>query len=1545
MRKIYKTKQFLQTFALAVCLGTCSILSAQISGGTVTINSGSATGGTNYNNWADFRTALVATTLTSALSVNVLTTDSVLSTVNFPSIAGASSTNTITINGNGNRLLGSFTNEAVILLDGIDFLTINRLIIRNANSTNPLGIRFQNASDNNMIKRCEIQFSTITTGATNRGCYIAFSNAPTAFTSTTSTSMGINNTIDSNLMRTTNTNSPGPGVAIVMNGNTSTYTSTAQNNTISNNVIQNVFWFGIYCQYVNGLQVTRNDISRANSSLFNCNTGTNYGIYCNYSYAANRSTSISNNNIHDFPFVGAGTSSTQGAFYGIFCNYNYGNATYRFMINNNTIANNTASTSMYGMVVQYNYFPDYNGNMIDNNDLPSTSGTFYGIYNYYPYNNFKMNNNTIRNINGGTNWLGIFQAYIQSPSGPSEINGNTVNNNIAYNQFSGIRSEYNNSISSAANQIAMNSNTVTNNSTSLFGYSNVYAMVSRYYGFYEMNDNLIQNNNFATYYGYFFGSEWYTNNKIQRNRVISNKATNSSGGQAYCLFSYYVYNTDITDNLIVNNIGLYSTYGIYAYSFNSGTYTGNIRQNTISTDGSMSSYTYHYSYPIYCYLYYHTTVNVIGNIVDSRNNYGFLNYVLGQNSTGKTINSNSYHARNHSYYYWQNPNGGGGNFTAWMNTGLPGSSEVDAGVTGGHNFAGNWASIRYINQNNVPTVASINNRDAYSVLRNPSSSDRGAVEGTLDLQQTANSFNPNASECAGYTVSPTVTFRNTFSETVTGFRVGCSDNGVLVATATMTANIATGSTGTVTFAPIKFSKSGTRNVKFFLLNADDVPTNDSISKIFIINKAPGGGMLTKNSGSAAKAIFDITGKPDVTTNGQSLIYDLTAPSTVGYTNSDYGTKWTAFVSAVTAKGVNANSQVSLTAAPVVVTVNPTLAFVDSLLTVSIRIVDLVSGCDTIYRRNVLVAPQAVPDFLVPTLLCDKSEIAFENTSTVTSGAILSNWDFGYTGNVNTDATNATHLFPGPGTYDVTYTAITSPWGYETKITKQVTISNIPEADFKIVNACQGSAVKLINNTTIASGSLTYEWNYGDGSPLFNTANTAVINKNYATPGGYVVTLTAFSNGCSDVATRNVYTFAKPVANFVKMQGNCDNEMYSFKNASTIANGQFGNYWDFNDAGSKATIENPSYDFTTPGTKNVKLRVVSEFGCSDSITTAIVVKPASASDFTFPFACSRTATQFTNTTMVPAGTSPTYTWDFGDGVTTSATNPTHPWSSIGPKNVKLSTVLSNGCKDEVTKTLNVGVQPLISFQVADQCAGSDVPFVNLTNYTQGTIKYTWNFGDGQTSNNASPKHAFTIGSNAQTFNVSLKGEVLGGCADSTTRSVTINPKPATCNFTMVRDYSLSLTAYKFTPIGNASGLDYTWLTGDGNSSTSNGTGTSYSYQDKGKFCVTMIARNNAGCECSATQCTTLTLGTENISLNKAISVFPNPTNSVFNVKLDAATAETMTVNVYNTIGEIITTATVNGNTADIDMSNYASGIYIVKVIAGNQIGTTKITVAK
>ena len=525
---------------------------------------------------------------------------------------------------------------------------------------------------------------------------------------------------------------------------------------------------------------------------------------------------------------------------------------------------------------------------------------------------------------------------------------------------------------------------------------------------------------------------------------------------------------------------------------------------------------------------------------------------------------------------------------------------------------------------------------------------------------------------------------------------------------------------------------------------------------------------------------------------------------------------------------------------------------------------------------------------------------------------------------------------------------TNPYAFTTSKTFNVTITEVPTATIINTNACEGTSVKLRNATVYGgSGVINYAWNYGDGSPIVNTTSAADRFKSYSTPGGYLVTLTATADGCTNSVTKIVYQFAKPVANFVKVSGSCLNSEFNFENNSTISLGQTGSLWDFDDAGNKATLDEPTYTFTTAGTKNVKLKVVSEFGCTDSMITPITVKQIPTTNYTFPFACSRTNTPFTNTTNLNGETLLGYSWNFGDGFTSNATSPSKQWFTIGPRIVKLKTTLLNGCSTEESKIVNVGVQPAVNFSVEDRCAGSEVPFSNLTTYTQGTIEYTWNFGDGNKSKAGAPVHAYSS-TVSQTYTVQLKANIVGGCADSMSKTVTINPLPSTCTFDITGNIKAAKTSpLTFSPTGGSTNnTSYTWLTGDGNSISSNAAGAQYTFKAPGKYCVTMIARNDAGCECSTTKCISVTTDiTDAESMNSAVSIYPNPNSGIFNVTLAADINSDMTVNVYNTLGEMVRTITVNSNATSVDLTEFASGVYVVKVIADNQIATKKITVTR
>jgi PKD repeat protein len=1546
MRKIYKPLGILRVFVMFLALGFAGTASAQLSG-TYTLDSNSATGGTNFKTWTDFSTSIVSNGVNGAFTLNVIT-NGYNRQLDLPAIGGASPTNTITIKGNG-KVLYSDTTDAVILMSGIDYLTIDGLVIRNTrNNANVKGIRVYNGSDYNTIKNCTIEFSNLTSTSTTAGAYIAFSASSTSSTTTSATNLGSFNTITKNLMRTTNSNSPGPAFGIAVQGNSSNYSSTAQNNTITGNTIENFYSMGIRNYYTNGNQINGNDISRANSTTFNSNS-TLYGIYTYYAYATSRAIQVNGNVIHDMPYSGASASSAPSTTYGVYVYYNYGNTTYRLAVSNNTVRSIFATTNLYLGYLYNNYHMDLTGNLGEKSAVTistSSSYNFYGWYANYTYNTYRINSNTVQDCKGGYYFYGIYNSNPQSPNGVTEINDNLVQNNSNSYYYTYYVYNYYASSSNATYPVNMYRNTVKNNSTN---YYYMYCVASAYYATVNIMDNIVENNYTTDYYYlYAIASQYYQYSNIQRN-IVRGNYNKTTLGYVYGVYDYYNYNSLVASNLIYNNIGYYGFYGIYAYNYNNvtGTYHHYV-QNTIINDGNQSTYTSHYHYPLYIYLYYDADVKVEGNIVDLTGRYGYPMYTYngGNGFTGWLVDRNTFRINGMGAEYWYNGSTTYNSFAAWYAAGTPAGPENY--LVSNHNFTPTFASNKFVSQNNITTRGD-NTKDVYGNPRNPSKSDRGAVEGFLDIAQIANTFAPNSPMCAGGYITPTVTFQNNFLEPVTGFKVACLDNGVLKSTVTFTNTIAVNGTGTVTFPPLQFSQSGNHKVKFFLLNADDFPSNDTMTFNFNVLKAPGGATLSQNTTlSSPFAQFVTTGKPDLTFPNEKMVYNMTAPGTLNYQNIDYPSKWVGSVTAKTINGFNANSLVtSSNSAPWYATLDAPKTWEDSTIVLAIKMTDIVTGCDTVYYRKVLIAPKAVPNAKLPAVFCERTDLIFETLSTVSSGSIDYLWDFG-DGTAPTTEASPSHNYATYGPYTITLTTTTNPHGFVTKKTFNILVTEVPTATIINTNACEGVAVKLRNATVYGgSGQTSYSWNYGDGSPVFNTNNQNDVFKSYNNPGGYKVTLTATADGCSNSVTKIVYQFARPVASFTRIKGDCLNTNFEFANNSMIALGQMGYMWDFDDAGNKATVKQPVYNFNTAGTKQVKLNVVSEFGCVDSLIVPIVVKQTATTDYTYPFACSRTATPFTNTTNLNGENLLGYTWNFGDGFTSSSTSPSKSWFTIGPRVVKLTTTLKNGCVTETSKIINVGVQPAVNFTVEDKCAGSEVPFGNLTTFSQGDITYTWNFGDGNISNLSNPVHAYNS-SISQTYTVQLKAEIAGGCADSSSKTVTINPLPTTCNFNIDGNLNAGkASTVNFVPTGGTTNnITYTWYTGDGNTKTSSAAGSNYVYNNPGKYCVTMIARNDAGCECSATKCIQITTDiTDAESMNNAVSIYPNPNNGIFTVNLAAEISGAMTVNVYNTLGELVKTVVVDSTTTSVDLTDFASGVYVVKVIADNQIATKKITIAR
>ncbi len=180
---------------------------------------------------------------------------------------------------------------------------------------------------------------------------------------------------------------------------------------------------------------------------------------------------------------------------------------------------------------------------------------------------------------------------------------------------------------------------------------------------------------------------------------------------------------------------------------------------------------------------------------------------------------------------------------------------------------------------------------------------------------------------------------------------------------------------------------------------------------------------------------------------------------------------------------------------------------------------------------------------------------------------------------------------------------------------ELMVYDIPNTSFTIdpLDYCIGEVVNFLNTTTIGDASDTsWVWDFGDGG----TSTAANPTHSYASAGSYTVTLTGTSDhGCTQDFSLDLVVHDSPTADFEfsvagfssadGATGGCIANPVIFENTSTIPAPEViaGSFWNFGD-GSTSTEFAPSHEYLVSGTYTVTLTVISEFGCTSTITKTI-----------------------------------------------------------------------------------------------------------------------------------------------------------------------------------------------------------------------------------------------------------------------------------------------------------------------------------------------------
>jgi gliding motility-associated-like protein len=327
----------------------------------------------------------------------------------------------------------------------------------------------------------------------------------------------------------------------------------------------------------------------------------------------------------------------------------------------------------------------------------------------------------------------------------------------------------------------------------------------------------------------------------------------------------------------------------------------------------------------------------------------------------------------------------------------------------------------------------------------------------------------------------------------------------------------------------------------------------------------------------------------------------------------------------------------------------------------------------------------------------------------------------------------------------------------------------------VPNDTSGCVPLTVNfNDTLKLGKL-YFWNFGDGTG--DTTSAPTNSHVYNSIGSYLVRLIAIDSltcNIADTSYRTIRVGNKKISlDFIASKiPPCTNLSYQFTNTST-ANGPFNPNtftWDFGDNSPLFTTSYTppiSHTYAGPGTYQVKLSINDTSFCNspdDTIKTVRLSPQVKALFETPDKGCAPYNAVFKNNSL--GGLQ--FQWTFGDGSSSTVSDPTHLYNLPGIYQVKLLAFDSSSCNkiDSTNFTIKVSPKPTAAFTYSplNPIENQATMFINQS---LGATIYLWDFGDGDTSNVVNPSHIFNA---TDTYTVCLKASNDAGCSADTCKPV-------------------------------------------------------------------------------------------------------------------------------------------------------------------------------
>ncbi len=412
-----------------------------------------------------------------------------------------------------------------------------------------------------------------------------------------------------------------------------------------------------------------------------------------------------------------------------------------------------------------------------------------------------------------------------------------------------------------------------------------------------------------------------------------------------------------------------------------------------------------------------------------------------------------------------------------------------------------------------------------------------------------------------------------------------------------------------------------------------------------------------------------------------------------------------------------------------------------------------------------------------------------------------------------------------------------------------------DADFtySATTGCGSLQVSFCDFSQSATSQIvSWDWDLG-GAP----SNLECPGRVFGIPGSYTICLTvtdADGNSDTECKTDLITVYNLPDPDFIadKTQ-DCAPGTFAFTDMSNSIDGNI-NEWTWGLGGSCGTIVTTAPNtpaaictYGIPDDYSISLTVKDDNGCVNTITKddylTVSEVPAVSIAASSNFGCEAPFTvSFLNTSTQASVMD--FEWNFGNGQEFSGdTPPPVTYSSNGTYSITvIGTNTNTGCSDTLILEdyITIGYPIDFDYTPSEGCVGMSVDFTDLSPNVASEV--TWDFGDGNTSNDPSPTHTFNT---PGCYFVKLTRTVSGCETEQYAQQCILVNAPS--NVTVSNDNNIGCSlphVVNFTGI-SSDVTSWLWDFGDGTSQSTLQNPT-HVYNSYGTFEVNLITTNVAGC---------------------------------------------------------------------------------------------------